>query len=54
MLAKNKSFSMNMGHEQATPLEARPNPRHAVLGLIHAVDQPRCRRVDQHGRQAAS
>ena len=26
---------------------------HALRGLVHAVDLPRCRRVDQHGFEAA-
>ena len=31
------------------PLAKRaPNPLHAVRGIVHAVDQPHCGRVDQH------
>ena len=45
--AKHKS-SYRVQHEQAPSRQARPNPLHAVRGLLHAVDQPRCGRVDQH------
>lgn len=52
MLALHKKFSMNMGHEQATPRQAHPNPRHAMRRIVDAVDQPRCRCIDQHSFQA--
>ena len=33
--------------------QARPDPLHALRGIVHAVDRPRCGRVDQHREQAA-
>lgn len=42
-----------LGHEQIAPPEARPNPLHAVRGIVHAVDLSRCGREPEHGFQAA-
>lgn len=53
MLAALQKVQYQNGHEQAAPLQARPNPRDALRGFVHALDKPRCGRVDQHGIQAA-
>ena len=41
-------------HEQTPSRQAHANPRHAVRGFVHALDQPRRGRIDQHGFKAAS
>ena len=47
MLAILGSVGYTMAYEQAPYRHPRPNPLHALRGVVHAVDLPRVRRVDQ-------
>ena len=41
--------SYDAWYEQASARQARPNPFHAVRGIVYAVDLSRGGCVDQHG-----
>ena len=45
-------ISYDMGHEQAARRKARPNPLDAGRGVLHALDLPRGRGLDQYRGQA--